>query len=128
MLLVTLVRFLSLAHEPEQRGDRVAPPAEPGHWELRFANTEAGKGWEELCRQAPGNTRRAWEEIGTEPRPFPTTERQHRLKGKELGTVKGLEQWQYEVTGAGRIWYLVDDDKKTVWIRLASTGHPKATD
>jgi len=113
---------------PSKRGDRVAPPAERGQWELKFASTEAGKGWEELCRQAPGNTRRAWEEIGTEPRPFPTTERQHRLKGKELGTVKGLEQWQYEVTGGGRIWYLVDDDRKTVWIRLAGTGHPKATD
>jgi hypothetical protein len=113
---------------PAKKGDRVAPPARPGHWILRFAGTDAAKGWEDLCRQAPGNTRRAWEEIGTEPRPFPSTERHHRLKGKELSTVDGLEQWQYEVTGGGRIWYLVDEKKLTVWIRWAGTGHPKATD
>lgn len=113
---------------PGKRGDRVAPPAAPGQWELRFDNSDAGKGWEELCRQAPGNTLRAYDAIRTEPRPFPQTDRQHRLKGSELATVKGLEQWQYEVTGGGRIWYLVDPDRKVVWIRVAATGHPKATD
>jgi hypothetical protein len=49
------------------------------------------------------------------------------LKGP-LAHVDGLEQWQYEVTGGGRIWYLVDIDKNTVWITYAGTGHPKATD
>ena len=113
---------------PGKRGDRVAPPAEPGRWVLKFGTSEAGKGWEDLCRQAPGNTLRAWEAIRTEPQPFPQTDRHHRLKGKELSTVNGLEQWQYEVTGGGRIWCLVDAATKTVWIRVAGTGHPKATD
>jgi hypothetical protein len=113
---------------PGKRGDRVAPPAEPGHWQLKFSSNEAAKGWDELCRQAPGNTRKAWEKIGAEPQPFPATDRQHRLKGKELSTVNGLEQWQYEVTGGGRIWYLVDAANLTVWIRWAGTGHPRATD
>ncbi|MGW6196243.1 hypothetical protein ACWF0M_08850 [Kribbella sp. NPDC055110] len=45
-----------------------------------------------------------------------------------LSTQNGLEQWQYEVTGGGRIWYLVDVDQRTVWITYAGTGHPKATD
>jgi hypothetical protein len=106
----------------------VAPPAEPGGWELKFANSDAGKGWEELCRQAPGNTLKAWETLRAEPQPFPQTARHHRLKGKELATIDGLEQWQYEVTGGGRIWYLIDSARKTVWLRVASTGHPKATD
>jgi hypothetical protein len=113
---------------PGKRNDRVAPPAAPGQWELRFASSEAGKGWDELCQQAPGNTLKAWEAIRADPRPFPPTERQHRLKGRDLGTVNGLEQWQYEVTGGGRIWYLIDPGKKTIWIRHAGTGHPKATD
>lgn len=113
---------------PGKRGDRVAPPAEPGRWVLRFANSDAGKGWEELCRQAPGNAWKAWEAIRTGPRPFPPTERQHQLKGKELSTVNGLEQWQYEVTGGGRIWYLIDPDARTIWVRVAGTGHPKPTD
>ena len=45
--------------------------------------------------------------------------RQHRLRS-DLGTrsIKGkvLEQWQYEVTGAGRIWYCPDDALRVVFI------------
>jgi hypothetical protein len=55
--------------------------------------------------------------------------RQHPLKGS-LGSrlVDGteMEQWQFEVTG-GRIWYCIDDDRTTVWMTMASVGHPKAT-
>jgi hypothetical protein len=32
------------------------------------------------------------------------------------------------VTAGGRIWYLVDHDTRTCWIKHAGTGHPKATD
>jgi hypothetical protein len=39
-----------------------------------------------------------------------------------------LEQWQYEVTGAGRIWYCPDDALHVVFITKASTGHPGETD
>ncbi|WP_247648652.1 hypothetical protein [Saccharomonospora xinjiangensis] len=39
-----------------------------------------------------------------------------------------LPQWQIEVTGGGRIWYLVDEENRTVWLRYAGTGHPKRTD
>jgi hypothetical protein len=38
------------------------------------------------------------------------------------------EQWQFEVTGAGRVWFAVDDDQRIVWITQAGTGHPKKTD
>jgi hypothetical protein len=50
----------------------------------------------------------------------------------DLGTrtIKGkvLEQWQCEVTGAGRIWYCPDDALHVVFITKASTGHPSETD
>ncbi|WP_419863510.1 hypothetical protein [Candidatus Poriferisodalis sp.] len=39
-----------------------------------------------------------------------------------------MEQWQYEVTAGGRIWYCIDDAQRTVWLTVASTGHPKATE
>jgi hypothetical protein len=39
-----------------------------------------------------------------------------------------LDHWQIEVTGAGRIWYLADPDKKIVWVDYAGLGHPKATE
>ena len=112
---------------PAKRGDRVALPAGTDHWELRFFSTPAAKGWEELCRQVPGNTARVWAEIRVEPQPFPQSGRHHRLKGT-LSTQDGLEQWQYEVTGGGRIWYLVDPEVRTVWITYAGTGRPRATD
>lgn len=113
-----------------KRKDRVAPPPGPDEWDMRFATSEAAKGWEELCRQAPHNLRRAWEALRTDPCP-PATPRQHPLKGSlGTGTFDGrrLPCWQYEVTGAGRIWYLVDDERRTVWVQAASTGHPKATE
>lgn len=39
-----------------------------------------------------------------------------------------MEQWQYEVTGGGRVWYLVDTSGRTLWLRHAGLGHPKATE
>jgi hypothetical protein len=40
---------------------------------------------------------------------------------------KPFDHWQIEVTGGGRIWYLVDTDKATIWFDYAGPGHPKAT-
>ncbi|BCB83557.1 hypothetical protein [Phytohabitans suffuscus] len=114
-----------------KRGDRVAPPARPGEYHLRFATADAAKGWEDLCRQAPANTRTAFESIRADPVPFPATERHHRLK-HDLGVGRhdgrAMEQWQYEVTGAGRVWYLVDRKARTVWLTYAGTAHPRPTD
>ena len=114
-----------------KRGDRAAPPPRPGCYALRFAANDAAKGWDELCRQAPANTRAAYDAIEATPCPVPPTSRQHPLKGS-LGMDsyggKTLPQWQYEVTAGGRIWYLVDHDTRTCWIKHAGTGHPKATD
>jgi hypothetical protein len=39
-----------------------------------------------------------------------------------------MEQWQYEVTSAGRLWYCIDDKRRTVWLTDAMPGHPKATE
>jgi hypothetical protein len=113
-----------------KRGDPVAAPPGPGEWEIRFAGADAVKGWEALCKQAPGNTLEAWRVMRTNPRP-PIDSRHTPLKGELTHKVIGghaLEQWQLEVTGAGRIWYAIDDDGHKVWLTHASTGHPKATE
>jgi len=77
-----------------------------------------------------GNTRAAFELMRSTPRP-PEDRRHTRLRG-DLATRsfegRELEQWEIEVTGAGRIFYLVDDDKHTVWVVHAGAGHPKVTD
>ncbi|MBV9139774.1 MAG: hypothetical protein JO115_02430 [Pseudonocardiales bacterium] len=82
-----------------KRGDRAAPPRVDGEYDIRFDNSE--------------------------------TERHHRLRGS-LSTVSrrgaDLEQWQFEVTGGGRIGYLIEEMTRTVWITYAGTGHPTATD
>lgn len=116
---------------PAKRGDRVAPPGRPGGWEARFATSEAAKGWEELCRTARSSIWEAWLVLTERPTLPENPGRQHRLRG-QLGShqVKGktLDQWQYEVTSGGRIWYCPDPAAEVVWIVAARTGHPKASE
>lgn len=114
-----------------KRGDRVAPPARPGHWEARFATSEAAKGWEELCRTAQSNTWEAWIVLTDRPTTPENPMRQHKLKGafstRDVGG-RTLDQWQYEVTAGGRIWCCPDPDRRVVWVVPAGAGHPKPTD
>lgn len=114
-----------------KRGDRVAPPTAPGQWELRFASSEAAKGWEELCRTARSNTWETWVVLSENPMDPANPRRQHKLKGplatREVGS-RTLEQWQYEVTAASRVWYCPDPDKHVVWLMMATVAHPKRTE
>jgi hypothetical protein len=114
-----------------KRGERAAPPPGPDEWDVRFHTSDAAKGWEELCRQVPGNTNAAWQTMRTAPTPRVATARHTKLK-YDLATasVRGrvCDHWQLEVTGGGRIWYLVDHQTHTVWIDYAGSAHPKATD
>ena len=109
-----------------KRKERVASPPAAGGWDFRYATSDAVHGWEAVCSAAPANARTAWERITADRRH--RTERQHPPKGS-LGTrlVNGetLEQWQYEVTGADRLWYCIDDERHTDWLTDASAGHPK---
>jgi hypothetical protein len=116
---------------PGKRGDRVAPPGRPGGWEARFATTDAAKGWEQLCQTARSNTWEAWIVLTERPATPENPARQHRLRGplatREVGG-KRLDQWQYEVTAGGRIWYCPDPERRVVWVVEASPSHPKATE
>jgi hypothetical protein len=127
--LMAWTTALFLTGEP-QSGDRVSPPPLPGEWDVKFGDSQAANGWDDLCSQAAGNTRSAWELMRTNPRP-PEDKRHTRLRGRYATRTYGgreLEQWEIEVTSGGRIFYLVDDGKRTVWIVRAGTGHPKATE
>lgn len=96
---------------------------------MRAADRQAYQGWLNLLAAVPENLDRAWVAITSDPRNV--DQRQHPLKG-ELGIVKvggtAMEQWQYEVTGGGRVWYAIDDDERTLWVTRAGTGHPRQTD
>ncbi len=114
-----------------RRGERVARPGRKGGWQLRFADNAPGDGWEELCRNAPSETRVAYDAIESDPFSRLNPRRQFRLKGTaDSVEVKGtrLEQWQYEVTGAARVLYAPDSATHVVWIVLARVRHPKDTE
>ncbi|MFC8047371.1 hypothetical protein [Nocardia sp. NPDC057353] len=72
-----------------KRGERVAPPAVAGTWELRFATSEAAKGWEDLCQQAPANVLDTWELLrgraDAHPEAIPPGLELTRISGAELG-------------------------------------------
>lgn len=112
-----------------KRRERVAPPPKPGGWDFRYATSDAASGWDKVCAAAPGNSRTAWERITGDPR-F-RDDRQHPLKGnlsKRVVNGEELEQWQYEVTAGGRLWYCIDDSRRIVWLTDAMPGHPKQTE
>jgi hypothetical protein len=69
--------------------------------------------------------------LTADPRRRINPDRHHRLRGElasKLHDGKSLEQWQYEITGAGRVWFLIDDDKHRVWFVEVALGHPSKTD
>lgn len=69
---------------------------------------------------------------GERAAPAPTGEEYDLRFASNLGTAswkgEALERWQYEVTSGGRVWYVIDDARRTAWITYAGTGHPKAAD
>jgi hypothetical protein len=86
-------------------------------------------GWDELCAQQPEAAARAFDFLRADPRN--RTDRNHRLKGNlATGYIDGrpYERWQHETTGAGRIFFLIDDARTTVWFEEVSMGHPKTTE
>jgi hypothetical protein len=116
---------------PAKRGDRVTPPPQPGGWDVRFDNNDAAKGWEEFCQVARANTWEAWIVLSERPTKPENPARQHRMKSAlSTQVIRGrtLEQWQYEVTSGGRIWYCPDPERRIVWVVDARTRHPKATE
>ncbi|MGH3843612.1 MAG: hypothetical protein ACRDS0_19530 [Pseudonocardiaceae bacterium] len=73
-----------------KRGDRAAPPHGGDEYDIRFDNAESAKGWDELAPAVPANLRRAFDTIRATPRPIPSTERHHRLRGS-LSTASAPE-------------------------------------
>jgi hypothetical protein len=114
-----------------KRGDDVPPPPVADEWGLRFATNDAAKGWGDLCTEAPGNTRRCYEALRSDPLSMSDPDRQHRLRGRlATASLGGAEypQWEYEVTAGGRVRHLVDQVERTVYLVYASPRHPKDTD
>jgi mRNA-degrading endonuclease RelE of RelBE toxin-antitoxin system len=111
------------------RGRRVPRPTQPGRWEIRFWRDSVEKDWNKLVAAAENNVRATWDWLSEKPRE--RTDRNHPLKG-ELGYWKQgklqYDRWQHEVTGGARIWFLIDDDRRAIYIEQVHTSHPKKTE
>ena len=111
-----------------KRGEPVAPPARKDGWKLRHTSGSPD-GWKELCNQAPGPAREAFDRL--EQHPLVQSKDQYQLKADLATKVVGgktLPHWQYKPTGSGRIWYAVDADAKVVHLTNVTVGHPKETE
>lgn len=98
---------------------------------MRFLHKAAALGWWDLCAVAPGPTWDAWQALTFHPTESESRSRHHPLRLEyAVHVIDGvpLEQWQYEVTAGGRIWFCADPKTRTVWITYASPKHPKATE
>lgn len=114
-----------------KRGERAIPPVPPDGWTLRFVDRAAAAGWRDLCAAAPGPTWVAWETLTFRPTEPENRSRHHRLRYEQASQVirgEPLDQWQYEVTAGGRIWFCPEPKTQTVWITYASPKHPKSTE
>lgn len=114
-----------------KRGDRVPRPPVGDDWDVKFANSGAANVWDELCIVAATNCAGLVDLLRRDPRSMASPGRHHRLKGELRDvTVRGkkFEQWQHEVTSAGRVWFGIEDANRTVWVTFAKVGHPSKTD
>ncbi|MCG5212403.1 hypothetical protein [Streptosporangium sp. KLBMP 9127] len=114
-----------------KRGDSATPPPLEEEWEIRFDSTEVARGWTELYRQAPANLRVCYDILRLNPAPAGETSRHHLLRrehARRSTSYYDFDQWQYEVTSGGRVWYVVEEKTRTVWITYASPAHPKETE
>ena len=125
-----------------KRGSRLTRPVATDEWELVAITTEAARGWAQMEASEPNALARAYDQLTQDP--LHHSSRQHRLKGNyATGTYQGrtFDRWQYEVSGAGRIWYFVDAPdplvarsgkrprpRKRVLVEMVSAGHPKGTE
>lgn len=111
-----------------KRGQQIPPPPADQEWDLRYATRES-LALPEVERQLPGTTGTAKEHMRRTP--LQRTDVCKPLKGSTVGTRriggKDLPQWQYDISGAGRILYCPDPIARIVWVTYAGVGHPKST-
>ncbi|MFN6549545.1 hypothetical protein ACP6C7_03885 [Mycolicibacterium septicum] len=110
------------------KGELVARPPKKIEYEIRFATTNAKKGWQDLAATIRNPLADAWDFLTRNPlKNVPTN---YPLKGK-LGTItrdgKTYERWQHKPTkqGDARIWFYVEG--RTVYLEQVHTRHPNET-
>lgn len=88
-----------------------------GRYRLAFSSAAAEAEWNGFARSNPEAAKRAYERLTAEPLTR-IPRRQFSLKGKN-----NKPFWEYEATGAGRIYYAADIRKMTVIIAARNDVH-----
>ncbi|UTR83589.1 hypothetical protein [Streptomyces cavourensis] len=111
-----------------KKGELVPRPARKAEYEIRFATTDAKRGWRDLIATIRNPMSETWDFLTRTP--LSTTPTNYRLKG-DLGTIQrggaNHERWQHKPTakGSARVWYFVDGH--TVYLEQVHTSHPNET-
>lgn len=111
-----------------KRGELVPRPPKKMEYEIRFATTNARKGWQDLSATIRNPLAEAWDFLTRTP--LAKTPSNYPLRG-ELGTItrgdKVHERWQHKPTlkGTARIWFFVEG--RTVYLEQVHTSHPNQT-
>lgn len=110
------------------RGEPVPRPTKKVEYEIRFATTQARKGWQDLAGSIRNPLTDAWDFLTRTP--LVKTPTNYPLRG-DLGTIthggKTRERWQHKPTqqGDARIWFFVEE--RTVFLEQVHTRHPNET-
>ena len=110
------------------RASRVERPIKKGEYEIRFATSNAEKGWRDLLSQIRGPLADAWDSLTRTP--LEQTPANYPLKGS-LGSIdrsgRRHVRWQHKPTlkGDARIWFYVDG--QIVYLEQVHTAHPNET-
>lgn len=111
-----------------KRGELVPRPPKKIEYEIRYATTDAAKGWHDLAATIRNPLAEAWDFLTRTP--LAKTPANYPLRG-ELGTItRGdttHERWQHKPTlkGTARIWFFVKE--RTVYLEQVHTSHPNET-
>lgn len=111
-----------------KRGGLVPRPPKRIEYEIRFATTEAVKGWRDLAATIRNPLAETWDFLTRSP--LAKTPTNYPLRG-DLGTISRggttHERWQHKPTlsGTARIWFFVEG--RTVYLEQVHTNHPNET-
>lgn len=111
-----------------KRGELVPRPPKKIEYEIRYATTDAAKGWQDLAATIRNPLAEAWDFLTRSP--LTKTPTNYPLRG-ELGTISRggttHERWQHKPTpqGTARIWFFVEG--RTVYLEQVHTSHPNET-
>jgi hypothetical protein len=106
----------------------VPRPTRTSEYVLKFATTQAQKGWRDLVATRRNSMSDTWDFLTRTPQAKTPTN--YPLEGSLAVVTRGgqtFERWQHKPTlkGGARVWFYVDSN--TVYLEQVHTAHPNET-